>query len=222
MRLMVDLRLLEVSIELSTLERYLEFIEEQEKRGREAAECELQTKWRELSCDDEAEWSLLCQERDFQVEFVLPRILRGPFLVTLFAVYETAVTEIGKLIQEKKGVQISLDDLRGDLLSRAKKYYGNVLQFELSKGNQHWERLTLLSDLRNAIAHTNGLLDMMRQGTKRRILRIEGVSERFGCIVVDEHLLRDTFTLVKEDVEALVGRYKQWDTARRASLNSDE
>ena len=204
-------------MELSTLETHIELIEEQITRGEEAAERQFRDKWRELNCDDEAEWDLLRQERDYQVDFVLPRVLRVPFLVTLFTVYEAAVTEVASLVQKKTGIQISIDDLKGGLLDRAKKYYGSVLQIQLSQDDRHWQRISLLFDLRNSIAHTNGRLDLVKSQRKWKILLNPGVSEYLGCIVVDADFLRESFMLVKEELEGLVERYKQWDTGNRAS-----
>ena len=205
-------------MELSTLETHIELIEDQITRGEAAAERQFRDKWQELNCDDEAEWDLLRQEWDYQVNFVLPRVLRVPFLVTLFTVYEAAVTEIASLVQEKKGIQISIDDLKGGLLDRAKKYYGSVLEIQLSQGNQHWQRISLLIDLRNSIAHTNGRLDLVNSQRKRKILMNSGINEYLGCIVVDADFLRESFMLVKEELEGLVDRYKQWDTGNRSSL----
>ena len=45
-----------------------------------------------------------------------------------------------------------------------------------------------------------------------------GVSEYLGCIVVDADFLRESFMLVKEELEGLVDMYKQWDTGNRSSL----
>ncbi len=215
MSILVDFRLLEVSMELDTLEKYLELIEEEIKRGQEAAKEELEAKTRELSLD-EVEWDILRQDYRHQVEFVRPRILRGPFLVTLFAVYETSVTEVASRIQKKRSGQISLDDIKGDLLNRAQKYYKHVLQFELSSNNKRWERLTVLADLRNAIAHTNGRLDMIEEKKREKILKINGVEDKLGFVIVSGAFLRETFTLVKDDLEDLVARYKEWDTADKA------
>ena len=220
MSLIIDFRLLELSMDVRALENHLNLVEEQIAQGEEAAKREFENKWQAFEFKDEAELELLAEERDFQVEFVLPRVLRGPFLVTLFAVYETAVTEIAKLIQKKKGIQISLDDLRDDLLNRAKKYYGTVLDFKLTNGNPHWQRITLLSDLRNAVAHRNGRLDLIPPRIEGKLLKVEGISKGYGYIMVDENFLRQTFTLVKEELEGLVARYKQWDTGYRASQQS--
>ena len=161
MEIILDFRLLEVSMELSTLEKHLELIEAQIERGQEEAWSRREAKMMELESDDEAEWSLIVQEYDYEVDFVLPRVLRNPFLVSLFAVYESTVTEIAKAMQQKKSAGISIDDLKGDFLKHSKNYYGHVLQFQLSLSNDNWQRLMLLSDLRNAIAHTNGRLDIV-------------------------------------------------------------
>ena len=215
MNFSIDLKLLALRIELTILESHFQFIEEEIVRAVENADREFQDKLQTLGSQDEAEWDLLRQERDFQVEFFLPRVFRGAFLVTLFSVYETAVTEIAELIQDKRGIKISLDDLRHDLLTRAKIYYSNVLDFELSKSDKHWQRIKLLSDLRNAIAHRDGRLNMMTPTVMNRLLKAKGISERFGYIVVDESFLQDTFSAVKEELEELVARYSQWETEHR-------
>ena len=221
-----DFRLGGVSEELYTLEKHLELIEEEIKRGEEAAKAELDVKVRplylndrELSLDEQDEEHYYRGEYYYQIDFVLPRVLRGPFLVALFAVYETAVTEVASHIQKKRGGQILLNDSKGDLLNRAKKYYKNVLEFELSSNNKSWERLTVLSELRNAIAHTNGRLDMIGEKKRKKmekILNIDGVKDELGFVIISEAFLRETFTLVKYDLEDLVARYKEWDTAAKA------
>ena len=175
MPIMIDLRLTGVSMELHTLKTHIGLVEEQIRLGeggcraglqKQMSGIELRRRGREGIC--------LGHERDYQIHFVLPRVLRVPFLVTLFTVYEAAVTEIAGLVQKKKGIQISVDDLKGGILDRARKYYGSVLQLELSKSNRHWQRISLLSDLRNAIAHTNGRLDLVSSNRKRKILQITG------------------------------------------------
>ncbi len=223
---LVDFRLGEVSGELDTLKKHLELIEEEIKRGEEAAKAELDAKLRplylnkqELSLDERDEEHNYREEYYYQIDFVLPRVLRVPFLVALFAVYETAVIEVASHIQKKRGGQISRDDFKGDLLNRAKKYYKRVLQFELSSNNKRWERLTVLAGLRNAIAHTNGRLDMIEEQNRKKmekILKLDGVKDELGFVIVSGAFLRETFTLVKDDLEDLVARYKEWDTAYKA------
>ena len=215
MRTTFDFRLVGVLAELSTLQEYLNLVEESIERGQQEAADKFDAVLKECP-DTESEYGVAFEDYRCRVEITIPHILRGPFLVALFAVYEAAVTEIAPLVQKKQKQPIALDDIKGDLLDRAKKYYKHVLNFELSKSNRHWQRLVLLSELRNAIAHTNGRIDMIRSGTKKKILKNEGVTEKLGYLIVTEAFLRETFELVDEDLRDLVARYKKWDTENPA------
>ena len=213
----LDFRLLGVSMELVVLERHLDIIEKQIEQGRKTAGDQVRIKSEGLdpdNPDDAAEHSLLIQERNFEVDFVHPRVLRGPFLVTLLAVYESAVTEIARRIQKSRDTRVSLDDIRAsDFLSQSKKYYEGVLQFELSTSNKRWQRIILLSKLRNVIAHANGRLETIGVKKAEELLKWPSVSEELDCIVVSDVFLRETFGAVKDDLEDLVERYKEWDSA---------
>ena len=142
----------------------------------------------------------------------MTRMWRSPFLVSMFSVYETSVTEVASLIQKKQERQIRLNDLRGEFLDRAKKYYKSILQFNLSTSNERWKRLNKLSDLRNVIAHTNGRLETVSRERKRKILRYEGANESYDYLVVSRDFLSKTLALVTDELEDLVARYREWDT----------
>ena len=204
-------------MELVVLERHLDIIEKQIEQGRNTADDQVRIQSQGLdpgNPDDAAEYSLLFQERNFEVDFIHPRILRGPFLVTLLAVYESAVTEIARRIQKSKGARISLEDIRAsDFLSQSKKYYEDVLQFELSTSNKRWQRIRLLSELRNVIAHANGRLETIGVKKAESLLRWQGISKELDCIIVSDVFLRETFGAINDDLEDLVKRYKEWDSA---------
>ena len=78
--------LLAVSVEVATLELHLGLIEEQLVRSVEAAKRELESEIAGKTPADEDEWDIPHQLHDQTVEVTLPRILRNPFLVTLFSV----------------------------------------------------------------------------------------------------------------------------------------
>lgn len=88
-------------------------------------------------CPDDPEWHAALQEYDHRIDFLLPRFFRGPFLVALYAVYESAVTEIARLIQGKMDQKITINDIKGDFLERAKKYYKHILEFDLYSERRH-------------------------------------------------------------------------------------
>ena len=98
-----------------------------------------------------------------------PLFFRGTFLVSLYAVYESVVIEIAKLIRDKQSQQIKIDDLKGNFLERAKKYYKHILQFDLYSNEKAWQQIKMLSDLRNAFAHANGRVDRLNRKSKEKI-----------------------------------------------------
>ncbi|MFC1509493.1 hypothetical protein ACFL60_07405 [Candidatus Omnitrophota bacterium] len=214
-----DFRLLDVSMELFALEDYLELLEKQIEHFRksEGLILEASIKKQNLTPDD-PEWHDARQNYYERIDFFLPRFFRGPFLVSLYAVYESAVTEIARLIQKKQGQALSIDDIKGNnFLDRAKKYYEHILRFELYKENTSWQHINMLSDIRNAIAHTNGRLEMLGGKSKDRIREWKkkniGINIYWDYIIIDAAFLQKIFVSVRGSLDELVERYKQWDNA---------
>jgi len=164
---------------------------------------------------DDPEYHLEQQELDYLIEVALPRIFRGPFLLSLYAVYESAVTEIAALIQKKKAIKMSINDLKGDFLEKANKYFSDVLQFPLFLGNEAWQKINMLFVIRNAIAHTNGRIEMLNKSARQKIANWEnqkrGISSTSGYLVVEEQFLKDTLKIVSNSLSDLINRYKEWD-----------
>ena len=188
--IIINFSLMHVSFELSTLQQNLNLLDQQIESSRSQAKSELEANVSELSIDDDddlAHYDLLHQEHELQVDFVLPRLLRCPFLITLFSTYESVVTQIAEIMQERRGQKISLGDLKGDFLSKARLYYRHILQLELSVDNTRWQRIKLLADLRNSFAHANGLIKASKKKRIQNALKHEGVYELHGYVVVTNH-----------------------------------
>ena len=211
-----DFRLLEIDCELDALEDYLQIIETHIESLTKAERTRLETYVRQnhVSSDD-PEWYTAVNECEHQIEVFLPRFFRGPFLVMLYAVYESAVTEIAQLIKGKQVQQIFLDDFRGDFLKRAKKYYEHVLKFQLYTGNSAWQSIQMLSTLRHAIAHENGRMEMINSDAKKKIHNWEGqkigVAVCGGYLVFEARFAANIFQIVRASLKDLIKRYKEWD-----------
>lgn len=215
-RINVDFRLLDVSLELDALENHLQLIEKQIDHVGKKERLRLDTLIRkERLSSDEPEWHEAVSEYTQRIEFLLPRFFRGPFLVALYAVYESAVIELARLIQGKQSQPISMDDLRGDLLRKAKKYFSHILKFELCTNQKTWHKITMLSELRNALAHANGRVEMLNEGSRKKIRAWErlnlGLSTHYGYLIVEPRLARELFESVRTSLDELVRRYKEWD-----------
>ena len=139
--------------------------------------------------------------------------------MALYAVYESTVTEIGRLIQGKQSQKISINDLKGDFLSRAKKYFKHILKFELCSDENEWQKVKMLSELRNAFAHANGRLDMLNEKSRKFIKNWAqqelGISTHSGYVICEENMVDEIFGATRSSLEDLIDRYKQWDDQHR-------
>jgi len=221
MKINLDFRLLDVSLELHALEDHYELIEKQLSHliHTEKVSLDKYRKNENLTPED-PEWDFARQEYDRKVEFLLPRFFWGPFVVSLYAVLETSVLEIARLLQQSQKQGIGINDLRGDFLERAKKYYKNVIKFELCGDTNTWQRIKILAEVRHAIAHANGRLDMLNENAKKKIKALEkqnlGISTYYNYILLDSCFAKETFTKVRSLLKSLVDRYKEWDTKQKS------
>jgi hypothetical protein len=216
--------LIGISSDLAILEAHLELIEEQEEGMRQLAEDirhDLLENKSSFDQDDRQAWSQFAEGvYDDYVEFRLPRIVYYPFLVSLYVVYESAVTEIASLVQEKSGTDESLANTKGkDFLDRANKFFRITLKYELSQSNQTWERMRILTEIRNAIAHANGHLELVRKGKREQIKKwIDqdiGIEDYYGDIIISGEFVRKTYEMVKGDLESLIERFKGWNSTAK-------
>jgi len=212
----LDFRLVEVSAELHALEDHLQLIERQMENVQKTERLGVDAYIRKegLSSDD-PEWHEALQEYYYRIDFLLPRFFRGAFLVALYAVYESTVTEIAGLIQDKQSQKVMIGDLRGNFLERAKKYFKHILQFELYSEEKAWHQVKMLSTLRNAFVHANGRLDMLNDKSRKIIRNWErqnlGISTHYGYVICEARTLVDIFGAVRGSLEDLIARYKDWD-----------
>jgi hypothetical protein len=209
--------LLEIDSELAALDYHLNLIEEhiRNKEAFERIKSRQKIKKLNLTSDD-PKWHYEKYELDYIIDFLLPRLFRGPFLVSLYAVYESAVIEIAKLFQAQKGIEFSIMVQKGkNFLDKAKKYYEQIIYFQLYSDEETWKRIIILSKVRNAIAHANGRIEMLKPKAQENIKNWEnqniGISSMSGFVVIEENFLRETLRLVSASLNDLVERYKQWD-----------
>ena len=220
MKINVDFRLFDVSMELYALEEHYKLIEKQILHLNQIEKKALaEYREKENLIPEDADWDIARQEFDHKVEFLLPRFFWGPFIVSLYAVFETSVMEIAILMQKNMNQGIAINDLRGDFLEKAKKYYKYILNFELYNNENHWQHIRFLTDIRHAIAHANGRMDRLKGKIKKKIIKLEkqniGVSTYYNYALVDSHFSWKAFSAVKSILEDLVDRYKTWDTKQK-------
>lgn len=212
----IDFRLLDLSIELHALEDHLQIIENHVKELASLEEKRVSVLARENNWDFyDPDFDFARQECNHRIQFLFPRIFRGPFLVTLYAVFEAGVTEIARLIQSKQKLKLSINDLNGGFLDRANKYFNHIIKFDLPMDSK-WQHIRMLSEIRNAFAHTNGRIDLLNANVRDKIRRWEkdgtGIYTDMDFILVNEEFASKIFLDVNSYLRNLIERYKEWDT----------
>jgi hypothetical protein len=109
----IDFRLLVIPLELYALEDELQLIETQIERAQKEGSAKIAAYIKENKLHpDDPEWHMAHQAHDDLVSLLLPRFLRGSFLISLYAVYESAVIEIANLIQKKQREKSKIVEFR--------------------------------------------------------------------------------------------------------------
>src|SRR5688572_8272221 len=111
----LDWRFIEIEYELWALGHLLGVLEQQVEFLRAQDELKTFAELKERGWDhDGAERQLASQELRDRQDYVIPRFLRGPFVVSLWACYESAVREVAEYYQRKRKVELGVRDVRAD------------------------------------------------------------------------------------------------------------
>ena len=213
-----DWELLDLKSDLYVVESHLHFVEEQIPFQTQKHEYELDNKLKladyDPSCEVERamEWDEI-QDHQQWVREGLPRLVVNPFVVTVWALYEAAISDFADIVQKKQGAALALSDITGKhLVDRVDKYFRHVLHFPIDYSADRMERLNFLGALRNSIVHNNGKMSGLKKSIQTRIEsdEIEGVSasDYRVYIILEVEYARQAFETVKEHLLLLFKRYE--------------
>lgn len=143
------------------------------------------------------------------------RFLTGSALVAVWASYEAGIGSVARYIAQQKQLSLAMSDLRGDFLTRARRYFDAILAFPLHPPDTDWDHLRRLATLRHAIAHANGTIDQLDSGSAKIIEqwaaeRPDGLGIADGSVVISLLFAQAAHRLL----EGLLG-----DLIRRAKAN---
>lgn len=211
----LDLRFIEIQHELNALEEYINSIESQLPQLIEKEKGKI---FQNRPTDDPVEWQE--REKDLYelIEDVLPRYFRNPIIVTLWAIFESAIIEIAKEIKDQLNIPIKLNDIYGDFLDRTNKYFNHIVYFPIDVRGSTWKQFRIFYLLRNTIVHANGRLDSIKNPNDRKAIYAweeenVGISTRYGNIQCSPEFIKKTYSIVfnflKEVIESVITKYPQ-------------
>ena len=197
---------------IDVLENHLEFIEQEIDQRQD----HLKRKWQEME-EKKGDPDLEYWEIISEGQYVTSRILRNSFLVSLFTVYESITGDIAEHIKKSVGKTLSIKDIRLGVVDSTKRYYDDVLGFQLSKRKEYLNQLKTLAKLRNFIVHENGCFDYCSEQKRDEMLAIGGIENQDGYVVLSRDFLSDAFGLIESELEDLMERYTAWKISQKSS-----
>lgn len=202
--------------DLYVLKAQLDFVKEQIPLQTQKQKHELDKKLADYDQSDEVEAAIAWNEiRDYRlwVDEELPRLVINPFIVSVWALYESVLSDLAAILQEKRGKSLGLSDIKGKhMVQRADKYFTHVLQFPIDYSEDRKAKLNFLGAFRNAIAHSNGKMSGLKQGLRTRIENGEfnGVSASGDRtrVVLEVEYAQSAFDTVSEHLKLLFERFE--------------
>ena len=187
-RIDIEFRFVELFNELYVLEQFMDCVESQLpdliKKEKEKAYERLRDQSAEI---DEYERDQINQKLYSLIDEALPRYFRSPILVSLWAIFESAIIEIAEEVKNQQKQVIKLKDINGDMLERANKYFNHIIKIPIETQDSSWTYLRMFYTLRNAMAHANGRLDNIKK--KEDVTDIKKWSkEKIGIAIINGNL----------------------------------
>lgn len=114
---------------------------------------------------------------DFYIETTetLPRLQWYAQFLTTYAYFEQSLNDVCCLIRSEYCYSLSLKDLYGQGILRAKNYFVKVASISKSFSVSEWQQAKLLAEVRNAIAHRNGFVEYQPEDPKSVYSRISNL-----------------------------------------------
>lgn len=191
--------IVEIEYELWVLKRQLELAQEQFIYLHDQTRIKLEEELFDKGLHrDEAEVDLVNGELRYLKDFLLPRLIWNPVIISSWAVYELGMKRVSKTIDRD-----SIIARKSNFMKNLNVNFKDRLGAPLELTTKDWADHEMYLTVRNAIAHANGYLDALKNvEQKRDIYRWEKTDSRIQCyegyLVVSEALAFDCVRLVKK------------------------
>ena len=138
-----------------------------------------------LSEDEKSEVDEYFYDDFYIIEKVQINMYRNSVIVSIYSFLENSLNKLCKYLSKKHSYAITVDDLKGDGIVRAKHYLEKMAQVNFSAINGEWSDLRTLNKIRNCIVHSEGII-INNESLKNIITQTSGVSLNDGCHILIE------------------------------------
>jgi len=191
----------EIKVELIVMNEYLS----QSETGIKAV-CDNYIKVEEQKHDNEDyyEYNYI-----YTIEDEIPRIIRMPFVITIYSLLENSVTQLLRYGKVKEKIDSDLKDFKANtLLTQYNKYMEQALKYDFQFSNSAVKNITIINKIRNCIAHANGNFEGLSTNKINEIKDIEkmkiGVSTDYTQLDISYQFLEFSMRSVSKVIEDLM------------------
>jgi hypothetical protein len=124
--------------------------------------------------NDEGDYLAHVNDEYFEVSETLPCLYWYSQFLIAYSFFERALNALSMSFQKQNGAAASLKDMSGQGIARAKIYLAKVCGITAPFELPEWQQATLLAEIRNVIAHTNGYVDYLPNDKRSLFSRLEG------------------------------------------------
>lgn len=139
---------------------------------------------------------------------VLPRLQWYAQFLVVYSSFEHSLNQLCKIVKNRSGFSLSLKDIEGQGIRRAANYLSKVANVCSPFKCSEWNRALLLGDVRNAIAHRNGEIELKlndKSSLSHRIQDVPGLQLKQivtgveeAEIVLDADFVRDAIKVLRK------------------------
>ncbi|RLV59402.1 hypothetical protein D5018_12275 [Parashewanella curva] len=153
-----------------------------------------------LHDDSDEHYNYCYQDELIDLEFNFYRVNRISSILNMYAFLEHTLNRICHQKQLKYSLPISVYDLSGSGIERAKLYLNkfNLVNFASNICQSAWCNLTNLNKLRNALVHGEGDLDYTKKLKKEQIINIKGLDLHGSTILISNEYVIDALDNIEK------------------------
>lgn len=119
-----------------------------------------------LSEDEKREIEDYFSDDYYIIEEIHVGLYRKSTLVSVYSFLENSMNSLCRLLGTRHTYPVSLNDLRGEGIIRAKDYLEKLAKVDFNALNDEWSHLMTLNKIRNCIVHSEGDIKASKSSTQ--------------------------------------------------------
>lgn len=193
---------IEIKVELIVLQAYLSQIENGVKS---VCDSYISAEMKKYSDSDYHEYQHVYQIAEDE----MPRIIRIPFIVTIYAIFENSVARLLDYAKMKEEKELSLKDINGKSpISTQNKYMKHILDYEYQFSDKIMRDIGQINTVRNYIAHCNGNIGSLSEDKIKKLKSISskvvGLSIESDAIDISYQYLESSMNTIESSLRELM------------------